>query len=184
MVDGSRSSRPDTRSAGGRLLVILLVSMFWTGTAVLGWWTTPARARSLGATASSPAGPGKLARGGAKRPPPRLLGLRALDTSYDIAQLETLGPAELARFAAKKWTDVLSIQADRIKEGAPPAMALDDYFAGWQAVTAETSPYSAAQFEKSLRAELCGRPRQERDLLGQSYPALAAAANEPCGIER
>jgi hypothetical protein len=174
MVDGSRSSR---------LLVILLVGMLWTGTAMLGWWTTPARARSVGATAASPAGPGKLARRGAK-PLPRLRALRALDTSYDIVQLETLGPAELARFGAKKWTEVLASQTEVIKLGLPPTMAVDDYFAGWQAVTAETSPYSAAQFEQSLRAELCGRPQQERDLLRQSYPALAAAANQPCAIKR
>jgi hypothetical protein len=182
MVDGSPSSERAARSAGGRLLV-LLVGMLWTSTALLGWWTTPARARSVGATAPSPAGLEKLARRAAK-PLPRIRALRALDTRYEIAELETLGPIELARFAAKRWTHFLADQTDRIKQGAPPAMALDDYFAGWQAVTAETSPYSAAQFEESLRAELCGRPQQERDLLRQSYPALAAAANEPCTIKR
>jgi hypothetical protein len=156
-----------------RLPVVLLVLVLWMASAGAGWLTAPGRA-AASSVAGDASSRDKRLPDRPRRPRPRILKLRALDTELDVDQIEKLAAPERARFGAKKWTEMLDRQAEMIGRGFGPVVALDDYFVGWQAIAAETAPYSAEQFAEGLKGELCSRPQSERDLLQQNAPAVGA----------
>jgi hypothetical protein len=164
-----------------RLLLMVPAIAFLATSGALGWVTAPGAGDATARAAPAASTPGtQLARKATRRPPPRILRLRALDTVLDVDQIEHLSAPELASFGAKKWTDMLGSEAQAIARGPGPVLGLEEYFEGWQAVTAAASPYSTAQFTASLHTELCRRSPEERALLQTTAPALAEAATGPC----
>jgi hypothetical protein len=180
----SRSSVPHARPGHTRTrALVLFAAAACTASGVLGWRTTsvPSAQAAVPDTTSSKSSL-KPARSRLHRGPLRITKLRALDMVVDLEQLKNASGPEVASLGAKKWTEMLVKMADRNMRGDGVKMSLDDYFAGWLVTTGETSPYSAAQFADSIKAELCRQPRQVRELLPQAGPALASAATGDCPL--
>jgi hypothetical protein len=174
---GTRQRPPVARRA---LHLVAVVAAAYVACGLVGWLTAPGQkaSRQTAGRANAAAQAEPAPR---KSDQLRLVRLRAQDGAVAVDDLKRLSAPEVARFAAKKWTDMLAFARDAQRDYQVTA-ALDEYFAGWLTVTDQSLVYSNDQLGESLHLELCRRPEQERQLLAQMAPTIAALATGHCPL--